>query len=451
VKLKQCRNQKGFVLPISLGVGLALLLISITMIARSQSDSVASSSQKANAQGLSSAETGVSRIQNVLNQFRPIATYPACNAWSTTDNTCTDTSAATPSWKVPTNVANLSTGCTGSSSGYTVLPATATRDWQNIDSADSDKGQYRLWDYTYDATSKQATLTVDGRVNQNGTGTTATTQASTAISRVQVTIPIVAASTSAAVPGLWILGGSGTDMKSDKIAGNIVVNACALTNLTKPPTTSNLSDPATYTVVAVPQSPPSLPNLPSTYADLTTSSTGPWTTLPRSSDLPYTDANGVTRYAYLVKDLNKSGNPTMTITSGKNVDLFVQGKIDLGGNPNLNSSGDPQQLRIFGNNTAQKYGCASGNTCPTTTASFSGTGTMNAFVFAPEAVGSVAGGGSTAGNFNGAIWIKDWNASSANSKIKANESGSFASYGIPNSINKQTLSPINSWVRQQSN
>jgi Tfp pilus assembly protein PilX len=448
--VKRYRSQEGFALPIALGVGLTLLLISISMIARSQSDNVAASSQKANARGLSAAETGVSRIQELINQYRPIASYPACSAWSTSNNSCSDTSSSATSWKNPTSIPNLNTGCSGATNGYTSIPLKTTRDWQDIDAADANKGQYRLWNYSYDSASQKGTLIVEGRVNQSGTGTSATTVSSTSISRVQVTIPVVP-STDTAVPGLWIQGGTGTDMKNDKIAGNIVVNACALTDLTTPPTASNLSSSTDYSVKAIRTTIPATPSLPSIHTDLTSNSTGPWQTLPRSGDLPYVDANGVTRYAYLVKDLDKTGNPSMTITSGAKVDLFVQGDILLGGNPNINSSGTPSQLRIFGNDTAQKYGCASGTTCPTTKVQFGGTGTMNAFVYAPAGVGGVRGGGNTNGNFNGSLWIKDWVAPSSNSKIKVDSTTeSFSDYGMSNVINRQTLSPISAWVRQQS-
>jgi hypothetical protein len=441
--LDRFKNQQGFALPIAMGVGVVLLLIGVSMIVRSQADSTTATTQKSTARGLSAAETGIGRIQEQINNARPIAKYSACISWSTTDTSCSDTTASAASWKNPATIPNVSTGCAGSLS-TTDIANIANRDWLDVDSSDETKGKYRLVDYTYDSTIQIGTLTVEGKMNQSNASNTST-------SRLQVKIPIVDASNSSNIPALWIGNGSGTDMKNDKIKGNIVVNTCSLPSLAHPPATTNLSDSTAYSVKATRRNFPGTPSLPPTYNDLTTGAL-PWQTLPRAGDVPYTDSKGNVRYAYLVKDIIKSGDATIALdNSAIKVDLFVQGNINLGGNTNINPSGNSNQLRIFGNDSTQKYGCVSGNTCPTNQAHFDGTGTINAFVYAPEAVGSVAGGGDTNGNFRGSLWIKDWDSSSSNSHVKVDSVGNYGDFAWDNPLDQETLAPITAWDRQQIN
>lgn len=439
------KNQQGFALPIAMGMGVVLLLIGISTVVRSQVDSTVATTQKSTARGLSAAETGIGLIQEKINNARAIAKYPACITWSTSDS-CSDTTGL--SWKNPAAIPNLTTGCAGSLSA-TDIASIAERTWKNVDSSDATKGQYRFIDYTY--ASGVGTLTVEGRVNQNNASNTST-------SRLQVKIPVADATSSSSVPALWIGNGSGTDMNNDKIKGNIVVNTCALSSLANPPTTANLSNSTAYSVKAIPRNLPGTPSLPSSYNNLTTGTLNPWITLPRPSgtDVTYTDSKGNVRYAYLVKDLNKNGNATITLANSTvKVDLFVQGNISLSGNPDINPSGDSTQLRIFGNEStggsSYKYGCASGVTCPTSTVHFNGTGTINAFIYAPAGTGSVNGGGNTNGNIKGSLWIKDWDASSGNNKVKVDSVGNYGDFGWDNPLDRATLAPITAWDRQQVN
>jgi Tfp pilus assembly protein PilX len=439
------KNQQGFALPIAMGMGVVLLLIGVSTVVRSQVDSTVATTQKSTARGLSAAETGIGLIQEKINNARAIAKYPACISWSTGDS-CSDTTASAASWKNPTTIPNLTTGCTGSLTA-TDISSIADRAWKNVDSSDATKGQYRFVDYTYAA--GVGTLTVEGRVNQSNASNTST-------SRLQVKIPVVDASSSSSVPALWIGNGSGTDMNNDKIKGNIVVNTCTLSSLANPPTTANLSDSTAYSVKAIPRNLPGTPSLPATYNNLTTGTLNPWQTLPRAGDVTYTDSKGNIRYAYLVKDLNKSGNVEITLANSTvKVDLFVQGNISLSGNPDINPSGSSTQMRIFGNEStgasSYKYGCASGVSCPTSQVHFNGTGTINAFIYAPAGTGSVNGGGNTNGNIKGSLWIKDWDASSGNNKVKVDSVGNYGDFGWDNPQDRATLAPITAWDRQQVN
>jgi hypothetical protein len=67
-------KQKGFALPLALLIGLILMATGITMIMRAQGDQSKVVAQKARADGLTSSESGVTRVQDLLNSVRVMAT-----------------------------------------------------------------------------------------------------------------------------------------------------------------------------------------------------------------------------------------------------------------------------------------------------------------------------------------------------------------------------------------
>ena len=314
-----------------------------------------------------------------------------------------------------------------------------------------------------------AALTVEGRVNQSGTGDTATETTGTATSKLLINLPVKSASLNTLVAGLWVKNNKITDMDKDKINGNIVINSC-------PPvvgaSSSNVANSSTQKVVAEPIPLPDTPDLPPSYYTLTDSPFGKTFPRPAAAAIP---AKGKTLtipavvadepaadgyYHYLIDNLVESGSGEITISPGKKVIFYVKGNIDLSGNPDINKTigNTADQLQIYGNTytsgTTTKYDCAAGTTlgtdCPTLTAHFNGSGTMKAFVLAPDATGSVNGGGATNGNFKGALWIKDWDASSGNDKVKVDASGDYSKSLISHKLLKSPLIyPNTSWQRQE--
>lgn len=431
----------------ALGMGLIMLLVGVTMILRSQDDQVTASAQKATDRALGAAETGITRYQSLINNSRVIATY------NNTD------------WASASTITNVENPCTDESE-TTKVQDSANTSWQYVDDTNATtkktKGQYRLISYTYQPNSDVAAhqapgtgrLIVEGRIGQidNDSGS-ASPGVSTGITRLQVEIPVKAESTK--VPGLWVNNNKITYMANDKVNGDILINSC-------PPatgaTSANLYDPSTQKVIAKSLTLPDTPSLPSSYYTLTDDNEI-WSSFPRVGDTPGSDGY----YHYLVDKLvNPKGNSEITIQSGKKVIFYVKGNVDLSGNPDINpdlnkTSGNlPSQFQIYGNTytsvSTTKYGCATGTTlgsgCPTLTAHFNGNGTMKAFFHAPEAVGSVNGGGNTNGNFKGSIWIKDWNASSGNDKVKIDALGSFSDYLAGPKL-PPSISSASTWKKQE--
>lgn len=468
IALISCSSEQGFAMPIAIGLGLVMILIAATLLIRSQGDQVTASAQKATSRSLSAAEIGINRYQSLINNNRVIATYSR---------------TGTPGWATAVDIPGINT-CSGSTTtGSTVVTSNATTDWQNIDPDDLTKGQFKLINYIYspsDATKPNqppgtGTLTVEGRVNQSGSGNTATNTLSTANTKLVVNIPINFGSLNTVVPALWVKNSTITDMGNDKVNGNILINSC-------PPatgaTSANLYDPSTQKVIANPVSFPDTPALPPARAD---GSASYYTligspfggTFPRP-EVPLIPAKGKIPavpavpadepaddgyYHYLINNLVDNGNGEITISPNKKVIFHVQGNIDLGGNPDINKtpSNTPNQLQIYGNTytntskTTTKYGCIGLNlltTCPTLKVAINGTGTIKAFIHAPDATGSVKGGGNTNGNLIGSIWIKDWDSSSGNSKVKIDAAGNYGDYLVSQNMSIPPLiSPISSWQR----
>ncbi|NCJ06361.1 hypothetical protein GS597_07525 [Synechococcales cyanobacterium C] len=67
----------GFVLPLTSILGIAMLLVGISLILRSQQTQIMASTQNKVAQSLAAAETGIAHYQALLNQHRAISTYCA--------------------------------------------------------------------------------------------------------------------------------------------------------------------------------------------------------------------------------------------------------------------------------------------------------------------------------------------------------------------------------------
>lgn len=233
-------GSQGSTTVIAVGIGLAMTMIGMVMMTRSQGDVSTVSGQRATAKSLAASETGIVRLQTFIDRYRAIATYPACGDSSLlTTGTCTDTT--NPSWFNPSAIPNLSasgssSGSSGSTSCTTASPSpspspspssspgsvsslvasAATQNWQNIDPANLGKGQYRLIDYTYG--SGVGTLTIEGRVDQQGVGRGPST------TRLEITMPITSTiGTTGAAPtaGLWAQDFGFSNSKA-QVAANVL-------------------------------------------------------------------------------------------------------------------------------------------------------------------------------------------------------------------------------------
>jgi hypothetical protein len=196
-------KEKGFALPLAVLIGLVLMGTGMTMIMRAQGDQSKVVAQKARADGLTSSESGVTRVQDLLNTVRVMATV---------DSNCTSGDC----WERAEEVSNLSpdlqralkelataTTCSNpnaSNAGATLtakineLTRLSNGEWVDLDldeeqnlnpNVPSDKRLYRVVEYDYieappptSSTAPQimgwGVLTLEGRSHKpkpnNGSG-----------------------------------------------------------------------------------------------------------------------------------------------------------------------------------------------------------------------------------------------------------------------------------------
>jgi hypothetical protein len=372
--LKAYLQDRGFTLPIALGMGLIIAVMGVMMMVRSQSDSTMANAQKTANKGVSATEIASARYQQLLGKYPILAAFPFCSNNVGASATCPDSyNEATPvsqaSWKnIGPLVANgkllqsTTTGCAGNINDIkTEIASFATTAWQDVSTGNTVAGQYRLVNFTFtpaaDAGAANSTptdlkpvrigngiLTVEGKVNL-ATGNTDDT--STAKSQVQVQVPVTPLGPLPfSFPGVWVKTGDVGD--NNEFTANVLV-AC-----NGNPSVANLTagnDPATGLPWAAYGSSATMPPVPSTcdvsgYVNCrpttfaSTNNLGNVTTdltLPRTTDTAETlsvpvlnaqgqqvDANGDGNpdldtyrvYKYRLGDMNMSGNKTVTINTG---------------------------------------------------------------------------------------------------------------------------------------
>jgi hypothetical protein len=485
--LKKNNKEQGFTIPLVLGIGLFMLLAGITAIKMGSTSETNSKLQKKSSQALAAAETGLARIQSILDEKRELAIYPDCVSRS--GDVCSD-GGTVASWGNPgaitTSTTTTSCGTTTTDTSSALISALAqSLEWQDI-SSDPNDGQFRLVSYIYtpnaNANEPPGTgeLTVEGRTAQDAADAVKADNKAynTGVARIKAEIPVnenIFINTSS-VPGLWIKYQNSTNMANDKVNGDILVEGCLVPGGID---SANLSDPTTQTISSSTDAMPDTPELTTLLnggsttlnyligdgiasADNTPANdpaiTDPFasSSYPRSGD----DAAPDGYYHYLIPSLIKNGNTDIEIAAGAKVIFYLQGNLDMGGNTSINmqSNGNtPANLQIYGNTvvangtglngTNYKYG----GTSATTTMYFNGTPEVKALIHAPSAAGGVAGGGNTEGSFKGTLWLNDWNPQSNNSKVKVDAVGQLSD--LISSSSTQTIEPqmtvTSSWAREE--
>ncbi|PSB04040.1 hypothetical protein C7B64_05760 [Merismopedia glauca CCAP 1448/3] len=443
-------GEKGFALPMAMGMGLFLLLIGMMMMYRSQGDRVSASTQKATSQGLSAAETGVSRYQYLLNSNRAITTYP---------NT---------SW---TSAPGLSSCSGGNTTTVTSYSSTAWQDVDPIVSGDSNllkeekrsKGQYKLISYTYQPTTGTtatapgtSTLVVQGRVNQNtqnGDGSSATKDIGTSTTQIEVKIPIqVGDLSNTPIPGLWLTTGA---TGNNTIDADVLLNDCGASLSGVTVTTGRTKN---YTSLSFPSLPtkPTFITSPKSHVLGTINSTTVMgnlgatgnphktLTLPRTGDT----ANSSGVYEYSVTSMDIPNNSKLVITPGQKVKIYLDGGITKGSQilHDCSTAGTgvtckPTDFQIFG------YGASGTEICT------NGNNKIEAFIFAPNYTVGAAGTGGSTGGFKGSVWAKSWsNGSSCGSNTSnttVQQNATWTEIGLTPSNLPPKLGNISTWQRQE--
>ncbi len=496
-ELRLSLEERGFVLPVAVGLGLIMILVGVTMITRSHQSRVTATAQKATAKSLAAAETGITHYQALINNNRMLATY--CANPPITPPPSPPTPDPEASCRTGMTWATLCDGVTPVSSLVDQIRNAARNsnsDWHSEDSdpwqtinGDSKKGEYRLVEYIYEpadptkphSSPGRGKLTVEGRANQ---------EAGTSFTKLSVDIPVM--DSPSQPPGLWLQDVSSPPSDLIQLETGIQDSSCsgsAITQLEPSQQASFISQNAATPELALPalpswgSGPP--PTGPGSYSISTVSGSR---TFPnplmgeiadnatvvyqiqvdpisgQSIDLTTAETltigtSNETIILYLDGGLNLDSGASINITAGSKLIIYLQDDITAAAGASINIP-STSELIIFseGNITLSSDGSNNpivNNGTPDNVEFYvydtknvlvdggSSTNPIKLFLFAPDSVVSMSDGA----NVEGTIWAKDWQGTGPVKFTAFNTDLSKTQVGpLPPSNRIQS---ITNWQRQQ--
>jgi hypothetical protein len=391
-------KNRGFVLPLVIGLGLMIILIGLTLFLRSQNAQISAIARQDSAQGLSSAEAGVTLAQAFVDRRRFLADDDSGTATSTagwvSDLQTRDSTYQSYVGAACPEIAEAKT------TAINYLGGTAT---PTLFPLANNAGKFRIVNYDYQPspTPVKGVLTIEGAPEQ-------TNAVVSSLARVRVEIPLDANSP---VPALWA---SNFNLANDNlISGNIRAYAC-------PTGSGSTGSSGTNTVSDI--------NLVTNSGDLRvdpyqrvpdtlsgpTSGAGVYSlaapisgslTLPQASDI-VPDANGDYHYRFNGVSGNQiAANAVITIdgtkiAADKSINLYPDGNLDLSGVSTL----------VIGGTAGQRYlrilGRASTTAIQIDGATSLGNANLTVLVHGPRATATLSATGTGGSGIAGSLWVK---------------------------------------------
>jgi hypothetical protein len=417
------RSQAGFAMPLSLGLGLVMIIVAASMIGRSQSDRTSTNIQKETNRALSVAEAGAIRAESFLDRYKLLANKNL-DLWVDTLNNLPEPQANCSAIDLP--VAKRQ------------VEIFKTHQWINLDQADLNKGRYRIVDYKYQGGIGQ--LTIAGEIDAYNTNQ------HTSTSTLMLAIPITSESAQAKPPALWtqLFNLSPTQ----KVSGDIRAATCPRPSASDPDGIGGIdgSNIQNGSIVGDPfTAMPAIRITPNTATRLSAITKS--IQLPRSASTDVPDANG--EYHYLIDiDNPKSGYSIklqdsdrlkISVTGKQKVNLYLKGNIDLAGSQTIDVHPAHPNLRIYGSDR-------------TTELNIKNNASITAFIHAPLATVRITNGTTPnpSRGITGALWVKGWDSGINQSEIPLTQMGDWSDLGIGMAEQPPQLSPITYWQRVES-
>ena len=431
---KRNSSEEGFSLVTASGFGLVIMMIGLTIMSRAIRDSSISASQKVITRSDAAAQTGTTRVLALISEYPQLAGIKDClGTRSDSDNSCPDDANAV-SWANPGKIPTLPASAYDTPSD--LLNQIKSGAWQNIDTANTNKGQFRLARYTPPASGTGlGNVDLNGRVGQAANGTndvqTATAQAQSDIAYTPEQQGALEKIGGAVFPGLWLTTAPNptnqyflaTGLLEDGYTGTNILYADLAEAKAKSKTTV-----ATKTSLRMANFRPA--KLSSYTATLPNSDV----TLPRSSDIPTAKTiNGVATDVYeyystgitqnvVVNTVNSSGSGSL---KPRKVLIYLDGNIDPKDNNEITHSCKDRS----GNDATgacdlsnfQIYGYKPAGTSATPTICFQGNQRVEAFIIAPDHTAGMKGLGG--GGIHGALWAKSWGDGESGCNSNSNQAG----------------------------
>ncbi len=415
--------QAGFTMPLALGMGLIMIIVTASIIGRSQSDRTTTSSQKESNRSLSVAEAGIVRVRSYLDRHKFLATKNLNNWVGTLD-------------LLPASQSGC--GLINFTHAKQQAQLFQTNSWIDLDNSDPKKGRYKIVDYQY----------------QNGIGKLTITSEIAAYNSTQnissgklsVEIPIGSESANILPPTLW--ANTFNLSSTQKITGQIRSISCPLPLLTDSDGVAGvdygnlmtggqiITDP--FTSVPLPKVAPSTAiSIPAITSSLQ---------LPRVgfTDLP--DANNEYHYFVDIDNLSsgysiklQDGNSIkVSILPNQKVNLYLKGNIDLAGSKTIGVDRTHPNLRIYGSDRTTKLTIKSN-------------AAITAFIHTPLAdARSISATPSLGSGVTGAVWVKSWDSATNANDLPIVQAGNWADLGFNKVEQPPQLSPVSYWHRMEN-
>ncbi len=377
----KAKRNGGFVTVFVIMIGLVMAILGVTMLVQATGDQTKAVSQKAKAESLNAAETGLERIKAIFADpdTRMMALYSRgeWNAMLNSDGTVNsgtyngnplsttleavsgaNSSSAVCSTGTPSPSPALSSSILSKLAKLKTLASAGSTTYEPIDS----KYSYRLVSYEYAGSGLPDRLpgvggVAHGRMVIEGKSTTG----GDSISRVMVDIPISGAVTMAGgssiptgtvAPGLWLAergvndaskSETSLDMSSGTFDANVVLSNCTGTISDSYVADLNTAQVARgYKAERATTSMPSIPPIPSSVTPYALSSGS----LPRSGEVPHSDGY------YYYQTTGNLGDVTVDHTGGKKYRIYLNGNIPkttaINNNCDSVAGCQPTDLQIFG-------------------------------------------------------------------------------------------------------
>ncbi len=440
------RSRQGFALPTVLGVGLVLLLISMTIILRTLSDRQISNVQGLTYQSLVTAETGLARVQDLLLKYPGLAAQDGVKSWSTA---------------IAIQPPAPSCGTKSSASVITLSPederlinSIRKQDWILVDSENPSQGQFQISSYQVGATQSQ--LAVKGQFGLPGRASN---------TAVEVQMPLELTSP---VAGIWVTADKTNPVpivveQDQTLAANVFFEDLSgkfdLKGFVSPTTISckKFIDGTckTYQFLKSTAAKPDPPEIPkdslatSQGATLLSSftSNNPNLILPRPKDKADSDNN----YRYLIPQLFsliKDQKITIKPPGNQKVIFYLANNLSITENAQLNSDGNAENFEIYGSSSQQPYGTQS--KAQTGLLNLNSTQPINAFIYAPDAKATFQG---PSASLTGGLWVKQLSTLQTRARTEViSQSNCLKNLQVetpkPTDIKTAKIRPTQTWQRK---
>lgn len=422
-ELNHQNSQAGFTMPLALGMGLIMIIVTASIIGRSQSDRTTTSFQKESDRSSSISEAGIVRVRSYLDRHKFLATKNL-NDWVTTLDSLPSVQAAC--------------GLIDLTQARQQALLFQTSNWIDLDSSNPKKGRYKIVDYQYQ--NGIGKLTIASEIaTYNSTQNISSTKLS-------VEIPIGSESANILPPALW--ANTFNLSSAQKITGQIRAVSCPLPPLTDSDGVAGINYGnlmAGGQIIADPFASMPVPKVTPTTAILIPAITGSLQ-LPRIGYIDLPDANN--EYHYLVDIDNLSSGYSIKLQDGdsvkvnilpnQKVNLYLKGNIELAGSKTIGVDPTHPNLRIYGSSQTTKL-------------TIKQDAAITAFIHAPLAdARSLSGTPSLGSGVMGAVWVRSWDSATDANDLPIVQLGTWADFGITKVEQPPQLSPVSYWQRLEN-